>query len=275
VEFVRNEAVDVIRYPRTYQYLIAFNSQRQPFESPAVRRALNAAIDRQALVDRVLQGRGTPSSGAVWPRHWAYDTSHAGYSVDPNLATTLLDSAGLRLRNLDSRQPSRFQFTCLIPENFAVIERIALEVQKQLYAVGVDMQFEVVPAREFDARIRDRQFEAILIDMISGPTLERSYQFWRSRKRHEGLNVFGYENAEAERSFDVLRSSANEAAVRSATSRLQRAMLDDPPALFIAWNERARAVRRDFNVVLEEGRDPLHTLWRWTENRERRAHTTQ
>jgi len=39
--------------------------------------------------------------------------------------------------------------------------------------------------------------------------------------------------------------------------------LNDPPALFLAWNERARAVRRDFEIPNEPGRDPLLTLWRW------------
>ena len=35
-------------------------------------------------------------------------------------------------------------------------------VQKQLYNVGVDMQFEVIPIKDFDARIREghlRQFD--------------------------------------------------------------------------------------------------------------------
>ena len=119
-------------------------------------------------------------------------------------------------------------------------------MQKQLYNIGVDMQFEVVPIEEYDTRIREGRFDAVLIDMISGPTSARPHVFWASARRFKGLNVFGYENAEAERLFELLRTSTNEAAVRSAISRLQRVLLDDPPALFLAWNERARAVRREF-----------------------------
>ena len=73
--------------------------------------------------------------------------------------------------------------------------------------------------------------------------------------------MFGYENPEAERLFDVLRTSTNEAAVRSAVSRLQRVLLDDPPALFLAWNERTRAVSRDFQIVRRTGpRSAVHDL---------------
>ena len=268
VEFIRNNDVRVVSFGRRYQYLVAFNSRHTPFNSPIVRRALNMAVDRDALIRGALQGRGIPSTGPLWPKNWAYNASVTSYRFDPGLAASLLNSAGLHAdKGLGDRQ-SRFRFTCLIPENFTVLERVALEVQKQLYNVGIDMQFEVVPSKEFDARIREGKFEAILIDMISGPTIGRSYMFWRSTRRFpRGLNVFGYENLEAERLFDVLRTSTNEIATQSAFIRLQEVLVDDPPALFLAWNERSRAVRRDFQVVQDPQRDPadpVYTIWRWT-----------
>jgi peptide/nickel transport system substrate-binding protein len=264
VQFIKNDEVDVISYARRYQYVVALNLRHAPFDRPVVRRALNFAIDRAELIRNILNGRGIPSTGPLWPRHWAYDPSLATYAYDATLASALLDDAGLRADIRQGRPNSRFAFTCLVPENFAVLERVGLDVQKQLYAIGVDMQFEVVSAAEFNARIGSGRFEAILIDMVSGPSFGRSYLFWASTNQFKGLNVFGYENPEAERLFGVLRRSTNEAAVRSATSNLQRVMLDDPPALFLAWNERSRAVRRDFQVVREPNRDPLFTIWRWT-----------
>jgi peptide/nickel transport system substrate-binding protein len=264
VQFIKNDEVDVISYARRYQYLVAFNSRQPPFNTRAVRRALNYAVDRQTLIKQVLQGQGEPSAGPLWPKHWAYDTSVAPYAYDPELAMSLLDAAGLPADTRQGRPNTRFSFTCLIPANFSLVERLGLDVQKQLYNIGVDMQFEVVPAEEFDARVRDGRFEAILFDLVSGPSFGRSYLFWASTREVKGLNVFGYENAEAERLFGVLRRSTNEAAVRSATSNLQRVLLDDPPALFLAWQQKSRAIRRDFQVVREPDRDPLSTIWRWS-----------
>ena len=272
VDFVRNDDVDVISFARRYQFLVAFNSRRPPLNSPTVRRALNLAISREALIADVLQGQGTPATGPLWPKHWAYDASVASWSFDRTFATALLEGAGLEpgAANGASEIPgSRVRFTCLIPADFSVLERIALHLQRQLYEVGVDMQFEVVPIEEYDLRIRTGRFDAVLIDLISGPTLSRPYVFWGSARRFKGINEFGYENAEAERLFGLLRASTNEAAVRSAVSRLQRVFLDDPPALFLAWNERARAVRRDFQIVSEQDRDPLYSIWQWTENTDR------
>ncbi|OFW01059.1 MAG: hypothetical protein A3I61_13780 [Acidobacteria bacterium RIFCSPLOWO2_02_FULL_68_18] len=277
VDFIRNDDVQVIPFARSYQFLIAFNSQKPPFTSSAVRRALNVAVDREALTATVLQGQGQTSTGPLWPRHWAYDSSIVPYSYDPQFAVTLLDGAGFPLRTRSrtpDRPPSRLRFACLLPEGFSLLERIGLEIQRQLYDIGVDMQFDVVPAQEFDARMRDGRFEAALVDMISGPTLARPHIFWGSPRR-EGLHAFGYQNPEATRLFELLRASTNEAAIRSAVGRLQRVLLDDPPALFLAWNQRARAVSSRFRVPNEPGRDPLLTIRQWTENTDSPRVSTQ
>jgi peptide/nickel transport system substrate-binding protein len=223
------------------------------------------AIDRESLIRRVFQGRAQASTGPLWPKNWAYNSSIASYRFDPGLAVSLLQSAGLRADTRSAKPDTRFRFTCLIPENFNVNERVALEVQKQLYDVGVDMQFEVIPIKDFDRRVRQGQFEATLIAMISGPSVGRSYFFWRSARQANGLNVFGYENPQAERLFDVLRTSTNNVAIQSAFTRLQQTLLDDPPALFLAWDERSRAIRREFQVEQDIGGpvDPIYTIWRW------------
>jgi ABC-type transport system substrate-binding protein len=158
----------------------------------------------------------------------------------------------------------RFRFTCLIPRDFAVWERIALEVQRDLFNVGVDMQFEVVPLNEFGKLVFGGRIEAAFVNMISGPTPSRSYMWWRSAVKFKGAyNTFGYENADAEALYDVLISSTNEAAIRSATAKFQRVFFDDPPALYVAWDTRTRAIHRRFRVPDNE-RDPMWALWKWT-----------
>ena len=266
VEFIRNDDIQVFTFPRRYQYLIAFNSRQAPVNSPAVRRALNLAVNRQAILTNVLQDRGEAATGPLWPHYWAYDASIGAFNFDPSAAVSLLEAAGYRLDKTSAtgdRAPARLRFTCLIPAGFSVWERVGLEVQKHLYNIGVDMQFQVVSFQEFDTRVREGRFDAALFDPISGPTPARSYIFWQSALHHKGLNVFGYENAEAARLFEVLRADTNEGAIRSATRRLQSVFLDDPPALFIAWNQRARAVRREFQIDQEANRDPMLTMWQW------------
>lgn len=266
VQFVRNDDVEVISVPRWYQHVLAFNAHRGPLKSPLVRKALNLAIDRDGIVKRVLHGSSDAATGPLYPKYWAYDPSVPQYQYDPAAAAALLDAAGYRIQKAadSNRPPARFRFTCLLPQDFAVWERIALEIQRDLINIGVDMQFKVAPFKTFNALARTGQFEAVFLDMISGPTPARAYIWWRSAQAFKGsYNVFGYENAEAEKLFEVLLRSANEAAIRSATSKLQRVFYDDPPAIFVAWDTRSRAINRRF-VVPDDTRDPMWTLWRWT-----------
>jgi len=274
IEFIRNENVEVVSIPRAYQYQLTFNSRGGPFKSPLVRKALNMAVDRASLIERVLHGAGEASAGPLYPKYWAYDSGLPKYSFDPATASTLLDAAGYRVtRTSPSAAPSRFRFTCLLPKNFTVWERVALEVQRDLVAIGVDMQFKVLDPDEFGKRIENGQFEAVFGSMISGPTPSRPYIWWRSARRFKGNNVFGYENEEAERQFQVLLRSTNDAAIRSASSKLQKVFYDDPPAIFIAWDKRARAISRRFKWPADG--DPMFSLWKWTLASDSRVTSTQ
>ena len=76
------------------------------------------------------------------------------YSFDPVAASSLLDAAGYRIAQADrTKAPARFRFTCLLPEDFPVWEKAALEVQRDLFNVGVDMQFNVVTLDEFSTLV--------------------------------------------------------------------------------------------------------------------------
>jgi hypothetical protein len=103
--------------------------------------------------------------------------------------------------------------------------------------------------------------------MTSGPGLSRASVFWRSPKRPDVYTSFAYENAETESLFDALRAATSDAEVRSVTRSLQEAFKRNPGAIYLAWNERARAVPGDFEINVERDTDPLPNLWQWGTNR--------
>jgi peptide/nickel transport system substrate-binding protein len=265
VELIRNESVQIISYPRGYQYMVGLSGRSRKLADPRVRQALNLAIDRNAIVTKVLKGAGAPASSPIWYRHWAYDSSAGNFPYAPDRARKLLDEAGLPVRPSTDPEtpPSRLRLTCLIPEGFIVYEHVALEVQRQLADIDVDLRFDVQPVATYGQRMNDGDFETALVDLASGAGLSRSSTFWRSPKRQHVYTSFGYENPETEALFESLRGATSDSEVRSITRQLQEAFRRNPPAIFLAWNERARAVPGDFDIAVERDTDPLPNLWRW------------
>jgi peptide/nickel transport system substrate-binding protein len=147
---------------------------------------------------------------------------------------------------------------------------MALFVQQQLRAAGIDVRLELTTVDEGLARVSKGDFDAWLADVGIGPGFLRQNLFW-----HSGgpFNWGRYSNPRVDEALDAIRHASDESQYRSAVAAFQSAMVDDPPAIFLAWSERARAVSARFDVYQEPGRDILNTLRLWRPaNVERVAH---
>jgi glutathione transport system substrate-binding protein len=90
----RNRKAIVIQGKEARVYWIALNTQLKPLDDLRVRKALNYATDREALVRTQLRGFGTPANSPLAPADFAYDPQVKGYGYDPELAKRLLAQAG-------------------------------------------------------------------------------------------------------------------------------------------------------------------------------------
>jgi ABC-type transport system substrate-binding protein len=260
VEFVEAEStVNTYSFLRPYYIPLTFNIRHPVLRDPRVRRAINQAVDRAALVREGLRGRGSPSDGPVFPQYWAYAPPQAPFTYNPAAARRLLDEAGYPARmNAAAAVPMRFQFKCLVFLEDPRFDRIALLVQKQLADVGIDMQLVPTPLQTLGARAQAGDFDAFVMEM-AGRSLSRVYEFWRSRD--EAIVNSGYTAADAV--FDRIRAGGTDDEVRAAVVELGRVFHDDPPAAFLVWQEMSRSVLAKFDVVPEGKRDILTNLWMW------------
>jgi len=75
---------------------LAYNTLTPPFDNPKVRKALNMAINKQAIVDAVFQGTGTVAKNPIPPTMWAYNNDIKDDPYDPDAAKKMLDEAGVK-----------------------------------------------------------------------------------------------------------------------------------------------------------------------------------
>ena len=117
-------------------------------KDPALRQALQWAVDRQAIVDRVLGGQGAAGSTVIPPLYtqWHLDPANP-YSYDPAKAGQLLDAAGYALGDDGVRvdaQGNRLSFELLYRNDSPESQKSSEFVQSYFGDVGVEVQLKGV-----------------------------------------------------------------------------------------------------------------------------------
>lgn len=75
---------------------LAYNTTQPPFDKAEVRKALNMAINKQAIVDSVFQGAATPAKNPIPPTMWSYNDAIEDDKYDPEAAKKMLEDAGVK-----------------------------------------------------------------------------------------------------------------------------------------------------------------------------------
>ena len=74
---------------------LAYNTQVAPFDNVNVRKALNMAINKQAILDAVFQGSGKIAKNPIPPTIWSYDETTVDDPYDPEAAKAMLEAEGV------------------------------------------------------------------------------------------------------------------------------------------------------------------------------------
>ena len=74
---------------------LAYNTTKKPFDDVRVRKAVNMAINKQAIIDAVYLSAGVAAKNPIPPTEWSYNDAVKDDPYDPAAAKKLLAEAGL------------------------------------------------------------------------------------------------------------------------------------------------------------------------------------
>ena len=106
VDIIRNVSADLLNdiksHPQTTisttpilrVHYISLDMRSEPFNKKAVRQAANYAIDKQAVISKMMAGLGKQVATVVQPQAFGFDASVQPYPFDPKKAKELLAQAG-------------------------------------------------------------------------------------------------------------------------------------------------------------------------------------
>jgi len=158
--------LSIIEYPMNgYQYM-GMNNQHELFGDVRVRQALTYAIDRQGLVDSLLDGMGIVQVGHMAKASWAYNDLLKPYPFDPARTRRLLADAGFTpgADGILQRDGERFSFTLSYPTGDPVRMDSALVIQQNLKDVGIEVRLDIMEVASLAEKVFEhRDFDAYLL----------------------------------------------------------------------------------------------------------------
>lgn len=236
----RERGLRVLSSPsNSYNYL-GFNLEDPILKDVRVRQAVACAIDRDRMIQVLLNGLARPSTGLLPPDHWAYEGKVATYSHDPARAAALLDAAGFR--DPDGPGPkARFRLTYKTTTAQLAREQASV-FQEQLRVVGIEMEIRSFEWGTFYDDIKAGRFQVFSLQwtQILDPDVYR-LRFGSAFFPPAGFNRVRYRNPEVDRLLEEgARGSSREERHR-IYSRVQQILSEEVPYVSL-WHKANVAV---------------------------------
>lgn len=223
---------------------IFFNQSQNPvFADSAVRRALDTAVDKQRIIDTILNGYGSVIDGPLPPE----TILPAGSPVDAEArlqeARDILAKAGWSAGDdgvlaktekvKGKNQTSRLVFS-LTTSNAPELKRAAEMAAEDWRALGADVSLKFFEQNDLNIEvIRPRKYDALLFGEVVGrePDL---FAFWHSSQRNDpGLNIGLYASTDADKKLEAARTSDDPGIRREKAKAAAKEIEDDVAAVFL------------------------------------------
>lgn len=194
--------------------IILFNEkdpQATFLKDPNVRRALMFGLNRQAIVDKVLNSQGVVADSPIFPGTWAYYEGNETFSLDTARAKSLLAAAGFTAGS-DKTAPLKngdlsLTFELLYPDD-PVDAAVAQSIQKDWANIGVAVNLTALPYDKLVSEHLDqRAYQAALVNMNFSRTPDPDpYPFWDQAQATGGQNYTQWNNLMASEYLEQART---------------------------------------------------------------------
>jgi peptide/nickel transport system substrate-binding protein len=243
-----NPKFQVIEQPSMHVWYLSMNCSKPPFNKTQVRQAMYYAIDRQAIVDNILQGTGVLAHNMVPPMTFAYSDDVPKYGYDPEKAKSLLNEAGY---------PNGFTVDFQIPESGSGMqqpEAMAIAMKSDLAKVGINVNIiktewgaylDLVfrPIEEQDMLLLEMSYAA-----DNGDPDNFLYTLCAGRQIPPlGYNCAYWANDEFDRILVQARTTSDNAKRVSLYAQAQKILMTEVPHLVV--DHETQSVVMDRNVT--------------------------
>jgi peptide/nickel transport system substrate-binding protein len=209
---------------------------------PAIRLALNYGVNRKAIVEGPLAGKGTESSTPMPDLLPEFVEPSAHYTYDVTRALDLLAEAGWQpgTDGMRAKAGVTAAFTLLYRSGDTLARDLAATFVAAAKGIGIQVSPEAASATGMAARVGN---DAVLLGV--GNPFDPDLGLYQLL--HTGTSPSGYSNPTVDAALETGRTSTDPAGRVTAYRKLQRAYLSAPGMVDLAAPQHIYVIRENWN----------------------------
>lgn len=275
-EAYKNYELD--RKPEMYTQMLVLNNRKGVFKDPNVRKAFSFAIDREKILNYVLNGEGFMEGyhGITPPVFKAptYETGHIkGYTLNVDSANFYMRKAGY---------PNGQGFPKISLDLNVEGERytnVAQEIQKQLNDhLNIKVELNIYPISQLTEKATSGDYDMLRLAWVADYPSPENYLwfFYGKNVPPDGVNSYPnltrYQNQKFDELYEKAIQSTDLQDAFEYFLAAEKLMIQDAPAIFLWYDEGFRIVKskvknfpnnpmqyRDFSAVYFVPDEPAST----------------
>jgi len=230
------------------------NPQLPFFSDPKVRNALLMGLNRQRMINQLIQGQAIIANGPILPGTWAYYNNLKSIPYDKEAAIQLLKDSGYVLSGEDQtvrkKENTELSFKLSYPDT-DFHRGLAEAIQRDWEALNIQVELEPVPYDQLiTTRLAPRSYDAVLIDINFSRTPDPDpYPFWDQSQATGGQNYSQWDNRLASEYLEQARITLDITDRERLYRNFQVIFKDELPALPLYFPVYSYAVSSEVQGV--------------------------
>lgn len=217
--------ITVYEQTGTRLFYFAFNVEKEPWNNQTLRQAVACAIDRDAVLEAAVYGKGTPQKTILNRGLWGFYDDMEGFNYDVDRAKSLMAEAGY---------PDGGINTTLSYASGAPYEQIATIIQANLAQIGVNVTLSPMETATLKSACVDGGQELFLWRWNEDSKVDFVYRdlFYTG----SGSNYHHYSDPKADELTDIVATEKDQEKRMAAGKELQEYLVNACPQvpLYIA-----------------------------------------
>lgn len=211
----------IVSGPRVGLYYYSFNESIKPFNDVRVRKAIQMAIDRQSILDKLFDGQGQLSNAILPPGLVGYNPNAEVIPYDVAKAKALLAEAGY---------PNGFDMTIAQVTNSSESLGVNEVVQSMLKPLGINVKIEQMDSAAFLATRKEGKLPMYLANWSADFNDPDNFIYTFFAPKNTVARSFNYKNAEVQAKVEKARTMTDQTARMTLYQQLEKTIVVDDAA---------------------------------------------